>query len=191
MKSVQSASNEVTATVTPKVRVINPRKTPCSLPGATLSNRATYTIPPGWCAEVDTSDAQLRRMLAAGTLEKAPTYPEGDIRGLNPSDRLLRVLREADRDAPDGRTPERTEAWIRDLLDKYQGRLTYDPTARWSDSKGASGVGLVGVVWLGLRTGLDMDIANRFDLYRRFLSTLAAQYEEKHGRHSLGFSRPE
>lgn len=168
-----------------------PPPSPAAVTFKNFRNRHTSSfdgLPPAWVGSFDTNNAGVRRAVAAGQLE----IVDGDG-GPTPNQVFLDLLAAATQDAPDGRTPEQCVRFAKQILSEFDGKLTYDPRAKWSDALGADGVGYWGVIW-GKRFHCDMSRATSFQAVRSFASKLAAASEAKAGRHTLGggiFSKPE
>lgn len=144
-------------------------------------------LPPGWVGPFDPNNPAIRGMIVGGKLEVVSEA------GTDPNQVFLDLLATSSVDGPGGMTPDQMVRFTAAILSEFSGRLTFDPRARWSTGQGQEGAGFWGVSW-GKRFTADNARARRFTEIRAHVSELAARYEEKNGRHTLGggiFSRPE
>jgi hypothetical protein len=142
--------------------------------------------PPAWVQAFPATNGT-KAWILSGKLEKVTEI------GVTPNDVFFSLLENSLEDGPNGETAEQMVRFSRAFVEKFSGRLSFDPRAKWSTSKGQEGVGYWSVYWGKIFTA-DMVQLAKFNSFRSFASYLATRYEDKNGRHTLGggiFSKPE
>jgi hypothetical protein len=181
--------------------MITPHKTITQPPPAAAAAPAPETVPmrvrhpggfdgtpSGWVGHFNPNNPSVRVNVVSGKLEVITGDP-----GSDPNQVFLDLLASATEDAPDGRTPEQCVRFAKDILQEFGGLVTCFPRDKWSDHHGREGYYFWGVKWTK-RFHCDMGRSKRFQDLRCFVSVLAAEYETRHGKHTLGggiFSKPE